>query len=287
MCDLEIPRRRLGKTDAEVSIMGLGGYHIAVDTLTKDESVRLIRTAIDAGINFMDNSWGYHDGDSEVRMGMALADGYRDRVFLMTKVDAYDKGGALKQLDESLARLKTDHLDLWQIHAVNTDNRDEISGPGGAVEALDVAKQAGKIRFAGFTGHRDPSAHIQMLDVYPFDAVQMPLNVLDTHFRSFEKQVVPELLNRDMGVIGMKSLSDGEVIKSGRVTHREAFSYALSLPVSVVVKGMQSLDELESSLEIVRGFKPLSDEEMQLIRDKTAEPAVSGGARYELYKRGK
>src|SRR5680860_926096 len=211
-----VPTRRLGRTGEEVSVIGLGGFHLGMEKLTESQASELVRTAIEQGVTFLDNSWGYHRGRSEERMGRALAGGWRERAFLMTKFDARDKRGALRQLDESLRRLQTDHLDLWQIHeVVYYNDPDLLSAPGGALEALDEARQAGKTRFLGFTGHKDPELHLETLDLFDFDAMQLPLNVMDHHFRSFEREVLPVLLERDLGVIGMKSFGDRVILDSG------------------------------------------------------------------------
>ncbi|MHB0936040.1 MAG: aldo/keto reductase [Armatimonadota bacterium] len=279
----EIPRRILGMTGAEVSIIGVGGFHLGFPT--QEEAVRIVRAAVDAGVNFMDNNWGYHQGMSEERMGRALADGYRDRVFLMTKTDARDRVEALCQLDESLKRLKTDHLDLWQLHEVVYDNDPYLAGaPGGALEAMVEAKQRGKVRFLGFTGHKDPALHLRMLDLFPFEAMQIPLNVMDAHFRSFERQVLPVALARNVGIIGMKAFGDPCIVAGGMVTPHEALSYSLSLPAATVVTGIDSMAVLQQNLEIARGFQPLSAEAVTAILQKTASPTVSGDGRYELYK---
>src|SRR5665648_333807 len=228
-----VPTRRLGRTGEGVSVIGLGGFHLGMEKLNEAQASELVRTAIEEGVTFLDNSWGYHRGRSEERMGRALAGGWREQAFLMTKFDARDKRGALRQLDESLRRLQTDHLDLWQIHEVAYYNDPELlSAPGGALEALDEARQAGKTRFLGFTGHKDPELHLETLDLFDFDAVQLPLNVMDHHFRSFEREVLPVLLERDLGVIGMKSFGDRVIRDSGVVDAREAVDYVLNLPVS-------------------------------------------------------
>lgn len=277
-----ILKRRLGKTGADVSIIGLGGSHIGFDNITDDEAIRIMRKAIDEGITFFDNNWGYHNGRSEERMGEALQDGYRDKVFLMTKTDA------LKQLVESLKRLKTDYVDLWQIHEIIYENDpDLISRPGGVLEALDEAKRSGKIRFAGFTGHKDPALHLRTLDLYPFDTVQMPVNVMDAHFRSFQKEVLPVLVERDIGVIAMKSFGDPHVLKSGLVTPEEALRYVLTMPVSTVVTGIDSMDVLDQNIQIARNFQPMSGAEIEDILARTALLDVSGNGRYELYKTSK
>ncbi len=282
---MEIPRRPLGKTGEEVSIIGVGGYHVGLASVPEAEAVRLIRAAVDAGVTFLDNNTGYHEGRSEERMGRALRDGYRDRVFLMTKFESRDRAGALRELDDSLRRLGTDHLDLWQLHEVVYETDPDLaSAPGGALEALDEAKRAGKVRFVGFTGHKDPAIHLRMLDLFTFDTVQLPLNVMDAHFRSFERLVLPRLVEQQVGVIGMKSFGDGEIVRSGVVTPEEALAYALSLPVSTVVKGMESRRDLDTNLGVARGFHPLGAGDLERIRAKTAPLDVSGDGRYELYK---
>ncbi len=280
-----VPTRRLGRTGEEVSVIGLGGFHLGMEKLTESEASELVRTAIEQGVTFLDNSWGYHRGRSEERMGRALAGGWRERAFLMTKFDARDKRGALRQLDESLRRLQTDHLDLWQIHeVVYYNDPDLLSAPGGALEALDEARQAGKTRFLGFTGHKDPELHLETLDLFDFDAMQLPLNVMDHHFRSFEREVLPVLLERDLGVIGMKSFGDRVILESGVVDAREALDYVLNLPVSTVVKGCESQEELQFAIDRARNFKGLSEQQVNAILVKTAPAEISGGGRYELYK---
>ncbi len=238
--------------------MGLGGYHLG--TAESDEVAnRIVAEAIDAGINFFDNAWDYHDGKSEVRLGNALK-GKRDQVILMTKVCTHgrDKNVAMRMLEESLGRLQTDHLDVWQIHEVIYDNDpDLIFAKNGAIEALDEAKKQGKVRFVGFTGHKDPSIHLKMLSHnYPFDTVQMPLNCFDATYRSFETQVLPELNRRGIAPLGMKSMGgSGEAISNGAITATEALRYAMSLPVAVTISGMESLDVLHQNLEVARGFQ--------------------------------
>src|SRR5581483_2893474 len=230
----EMRYRRLGRTLEEVSLIGLGGYHIGLQD-DERESITIIRAAIDRGINFLDNCWDYHEGRSEERMGKALAGGYRDRVFLMTKIDGRTKAAAARQLDESLRRLRTDRIDLLQFHEViRLEDPDRIFAPGGALEAVRAARQAGKVRYVGFTGHKDPLVHLRMLEVaaqhqFPFDAVQMPLNVMDAHFRSFAARVLPVLVGQRIGVLGMKAMGDGLLLKSGVVTPTECLHYAMSL----------------------------------------------------------
>lgn len=281
----EVPRRKFGKTNVVVSALALGGHTFA-RAKTKEESIRIVQEAVDNGITFMDNAWDYHDGRSEELMGEALQ-GRRDQVFLMTKVCSHgrDKKVALKQLDDSLRRLKTDHLDLWQIHEVVYENDPDLHfAPGGAVEALTEAKQQGKVRFIGFTGHKSPAIHKKMLSHgFPFDAVQMPLSGFDATFRSFEREILPLLLKQGIAPIGMKSLNGtADAIKKGVVTAEEAIRYAMSLPVTTTVSGMDSLEILRKNLQIARNFIPMSKEEKDAYRKKCAAYASDG--RFELYK---
>jgi uncharacterized protein len=280
-----IPRRPLGRTGLEVSIIGVGGFHLG-SAKDLDEARRIVDTAIDSGINFFDNAWDYHDGQSEEWLGQALK-GKRDGVVLMTKVCTHgrDKATALRMLDESLKRLQTDHLDVWQIHEVIYENDpDLIFRSNGAIEALAEAKRQGKVRFVGFTGHKDPSIHLKMLSHdFPFDTVQMPLNCFDATFRSFEQRVLPELNRRGIAPLGMKSMGgSGEMIKHGAVTPREALTYAMSLPVAVTISGMESMGVLKQNLEIVSNFRPLSAADMQSLRDRCRFDAADG--RWELFK---
>jgi aryl-alcohol dehydrogenase-like predicted oxidoreductase len=287
--NFEIPRRPLGTTGEKVSIIGLGGAHIGFPKDEK-ESIKIIRTAIDAGINFMDNSWDYNDGISEQRMGQALQDGYREKVFLMTKLDGRSKQGATRHIDESLQRLKTDRIDLMQIHEVIHWNDPElVFAVGGAIEALMEAKQAGKIRFIGFTGHKSPDMHLKMLRTaasngFRFDTVQMPLNVLDFHFDSFEQKVLPILRENNIGIIGMKPLAEGRIVKSKIATATEGLRYAMSLPVSVTVTGCDSMKILEQAIGTAGQFQPLTAEERTALLAKTA--AVARDGRHEQYKTG-
>lgn len=266
-------------------MIGLGGYHLG--TIKDDnEAVRLIHAAIDAGITFMDNAWEYHDGRSEELMGKAICD-RREQVFLMTKVCTHgrDRREAMRQLEDSLRRLQTDYLDLWQVHELAFDNDPERHfAAGGVIEALDEARRQGKVRFVGFTGHKDPAIHLQMLAYdYPFDTCQLPLNCFDATFRSFEQKVLPELARRGIAPIGMKSLGgEANMVKQGAVTAEEALRYALSLPVATVVSGIDSPKVLRQNLKVVRDFAPMSEEEMQRLRDRCA--AEAGDGRYELYK---
>jgi uncharacterized protein len=280
-----IPHRKFGRHADEISAIGIGGYHLGQASSLK-EAIQIVHEAIDAGINFFDNAWEYNDHRSEEWMGEALA-GRRDKVFLMTKVCTHgrDKKVAMQQLEESLKRLKTDHLDLWQIHEVIYDNDPDLHfASGGVVEALDQAKKDGKVRYVGFTGHKHPKTHLKMLaHDYPFDSVQMPLNAFDGTFRSFEELVLPEVNKRGMAPLGMKSLGgDGQPILHGVVTAEEALRYAMSLPVATTISGIDSLAVLRQNLQIARGFKPLSPAEMQALRER-CNPAAGDG-HLELYK---
>ena len=278
--------RQLGKTGVEVSIVGVGGYHIGNPAET--EAIKIIRAAIDGGITFMDNCWDYHDGDSEVRMGKALRDGYRQKVFLMTKLDGRTKAAAAQQINESLNRLQTDHIDLMQFHEnIRMEDPDRYFMPGGAHEAMEDAKKAGKIRFIGFTGHKDPSIHLRMLETaqkhkFHFDTCQMPLNLFDAHFRSFARNVVPELVKQGVGVLGMKPLASGAILKTKTVTATECLHYAMNLPTSVVITGIESMDNLRQALEAAKTFKPMSHAEVDGLLKKTA--AVAQDGRYERFK---
>ena len=280
-----IPKRRLGKTGLMVSALGVGGYHLG-SAESDEEANRIVAEAIDAGINFFDNAWEYHDGKSETRMGNALK-GKRDQVVLMTKVCTHGrkKDVAMRMLEESLKRLQTDHLDVWQVHEVVYDNDpDLIFAKDGAIEALEMAKKQGKVRFVGFTGHKDPSIHLKMLSHdYAFDTVQMPLNCFDGTYRSFETQVLPELNKRGIAPLGMKSLGgSGESVKNGAVTAQEALRYAMSLPVAVTISGMESLDLLHQNLEVARGFQPMPARELSALRTRVKQYASDG--RFELFK---
>ncbi len=283
----DMPRRTLGATGEKVSAIGLGGYHIGVPK-DEAEAIRLMRSAIDRGMNFMDNCWDYHDGGSELRMGKALRDGYRDKVFLMTKIDGRTKRAAARQVDECLQRLRTDRVDLMQHHEViRMEDADRIFAEGGANEALLEAKRAGKIRYIGFTGHKDPLLHLRMLEVakahgFKFDAVQMPLNVMDAHFRSFEKQVLPLLIREGIGVLGMKPLGSTAIVRSGAATALECLHYALNLPTAVVITGMESAERFDQAFEAARTFKPMSQEQVSVLLSKTAQAAATG--KYEQFK---
>jgi aryl-alcohol dehydrogenase-like predicted oxidoreductase len=280
--------RTLGRTGVQVSLIGLGGWHLGFKYIDDDLATRIIRTAIDNGINFMDNCWDYNEGASEERMGEALKDGYRERVFLMTKIDGRTKKDAANQLDESLKRLQTDHIDLVQHHEIlRYEDPHRIFDGDGANAALVEAREAGKISFIGFTGHKDPRIHLHMLEVarengFQFDTVQMPLNVMDAHYRSFEKMVLPELVEQNIGVLAMKTLANGTILDSKTVTAIECLQYAMNLPASVVITGCESMEDLEQALTAARTFRPLSDEQVKTILDKTAAAAARG--KYELFK---
>ena len=280
--------RTLGRTGEKVSAIGIGGWHIGLPDVDEQLSIRIIRTAVDRGINFMDNCWDYNDGVSEIRMGKALRDGYRDRVFLMTKIDGRSKKEAARQLDQSLLRLQVDMIDLVQHHEVlRFEDPHRIFDDDGANAALAEAREAGKLRYIGFTGHKDPAIHLHMLEVaashgFTFDTVQMPLNVMDAHYRSFEKAVLPELVRRGTGVLGMKSMANGILLKSKTVTPVECLHYALNLPTSVVITGVDSMEILDQACEAVRAFRPMSDEEVRSMLSKTAVAAADGG--YEPFK---
>ncbi|HKQ50778.1 MAG TPA: aldo/keto reductase [Pyrinomonadaceae bacterium] len=278
----EVPYRTLGATGERVSCIGVGGWHLSLKHVDEELAVRIIRTAIDRGVNFMDNSWDYFDGESERRMGKALADGYRDRAFLMTKIDGRSRKEAFKQLDDSLRRLKVDCIDLVQHHEViRYEDPHRIFDDEGAHGALLEARQAGKLRYVGFTGHKDPRIHMHMLEVaeergFKLDAVQMPLSVMDAHYRSFEKLVLPELVRRGIGVLGMKCMANGILLRSQTATPLECLRYALNLPTSVVITGIDSMEILEQALEAARTFKPLSEEEVNALLKKTRPAAMSG-----------
>lgn len=277
--------RTLGKTGEKVSAIGLGGYHIGVPK-DEQESIRLIRGAIDRGMNFMDNCWDYHDGKSEVWMGNALRDGYRKKVFLMSKFDGRTKASTAKQIDEMLKRLQTDVIDLMQYHE-NIRMEDPDRFFAGPHEALLEAKKAGKIRFIGFTGHKDPIVHLRMLEVaarhkFPFDACQMPVNILDASFRSFGKQVIPELVKQGVAVLGMKPMASGAIPQNKIATAIECLHFALSQPTSVVITGCESMERLNQAFEAAKTFKPMTGAQLSALTAKTREAAMTG--KYELFK---
>jgi aryl-alcohol dehydrogenase-like predicted oxidoreductase len=280
-----VPKKPFGKTGEKVSVIGIGGYTLG-QAPSYEEAERIVHEAIDAGVTFFDNAWDYHDGKSEEWMGQALR-GKRDKVFLMTKVCTHgrDRKVAMRQLEQSLKRLQTDHLDLWQIHeCVYYNDPDRHFAKGGVVEALDEARNQGKVRYVGFTGHKDPTIHLDMLSRgYAFDSVQMPLNCFDATYRSFEQRVLPEALKRGMAALGMKSMGGGgEPVLWGAVTPEEALRYAMSLPVAVAISGIDALSVLRQNLAVACGFKPLTEKEMQALRDRCAPLAADG--HLELYK---
>jgi predicted aldo/keto reductase-like oxidoreductase len=283
-----MPYRSLGQTGVKVSALGLGGAHIGSPKLSAREAVKIIQTALDRGLNFMDNSWDYNGGDSETRLGTALKNGYRSRAFVTTKVDGRSKAAAARQLDESLKRLKLDEIDLLQHHEViRFDDVNRIFAAGGAMEAFVAAQNAGKIRFIGFTGHKDPNVHLYMLEIakrhgFRFDTVQMPLNLLDTHYRSFEKKVLPQLISRGIGVLGMKSMGSGVILKSKAVNAIECLHYAMNLPTSVVITGIDSMKILNQAFKAAATFRPLSRTQVARLRAKTADVAQDG--QFELFK---
>ena len=280
-----IPLRKFGHSDAKTSALGFGGHHLG-DAPDEKTAVEIVHRAVDGGITFFDNCWEYRRGKTEVWMGAGLK-GRRDKVFLMTKTCPHgrDASLALQMLEESLRRLQTDHLDLWQCHGMAFENDPELFiRPNGAAEALAKAKKDGKVRFVGFTGHQNPKVHLAMLKTgFPFDSVQMPLNAFDANFRSFEQQVLPELNKRGIAALGMKPLNGhGEAIKNGVVTAEEALRYAMSLPVATTITGIDSMEVLEQNLHIAQNFTPMSDAEMNVLRDRCKPDAADG--RYELYK---
>jgi aryl-alcohol dehydrogenase-like predicted oxidoreductase len=280
--------RTLGKTGEKVSAIGIGGFHIG-STADPNEGIRIVRAAVDRGINFLDNCWDYHDGESELRMGRALRDGYRQKAFLMTKFDGRTRKSTAKQIDESLARLETDHIDLMQYHEnIRLEDPDRFFAEDGPLEALVEAKKAGKIRYIGFTGHKDPVVHLRMLEVaaahkFHFDSCQMPLNVLDAHFRSFTHQVVPKLVEQGIAVLGMKPLAEGIVFTSGSgVTAIECLHYAMSLPTSVVITGCETMERLEQAIHAAETFQPMSPQQIEALLAKTKTAALTG--KFEPFK---
>jgi len=284
----DMPYRTLGRTGERVSAIGIGGWHLGLKHVDEPLSLRLIRHAIDRGITFLDNCWDYNEGASEIRMGKALADGYRDRVFLMTKIDGRTRKEAMRQLDESLRRLRTDRIDLVQHHEIlRYEDPHRIFDEDGAHGALVEARKAGKVRYIGFTGHKDPRIHLYMLEVaqehgFRFDTVQMPLNVMDAHYRSFEKLVLPELVQQEIGVLGMKCMANGIILRSRTVTPAECLRYALHLPTSVVITGIDSMQILEQALDAARSFAPMTPSEVTALLARTAKAASKG--HFELFK---
>jgi len=285
-----IPYRTLGRTGENVSIVGIGGYHLGRPGVTASESIRIIRKGLDEGINFLDNCWDYNNGESEIRMGHALRDGYRKKAFLMTKIDGRDKVTASKQINQSLERLQTDRIDLLQFHEIiRESDPDRIFAPGGAIEAVMQAQKDGKVRFIGFTGHKSPDVHLKMLETasahkFTFDSVQMPLNVMDAHYNSFEAKVLPVLVKQNIGVLGMKPMGDPYILHSKTVTAVECLNYSMNLPTSVVITGCDSLPILQQALDVARTFRPMSQKQVSALLAKTAQAAKSG--QFELYKTG-
>src|SRR5271168_2257561 len=279
--------RTLGRTGEKVSMMGLGGFHVG-NQKDEQESIRIIRTAVDNGVNFLDNCWDYNGGESEVRMGKALRDGYRQRAFLMTKIDGRTRSAATQQLEESLRRLQTDHIDLLQFNEIiRMEDPERVFAAGAGMEAVVEAQKAGKVRYIGFTGHKSPDMHLKMLETadahhFHFDAVQMPLNVMDAHFNSFGKKVLPVLAKKEIGVLGMKPMGAGIILQSKVVQPVECLHFAMNLPTSVVITGCDSLEILESSLQAARTFRPMSESEVAALLAKTVETARDG--KYEGYK---
>jgi aryl-alcohol dehydrogenase-like predicted oxidoreductase len=277
-----MPYRVLGHTGERVSAIGVGGWHLGLKHVTEQLAIEIVRRALDAGINFLDNSWDYNEGASETRMGKALGDGYRQKAFLMTKIDGRSKKAATEQLEDSLRRLQTDCIDLVQHHEIiRFEDPHRIFDEEGAHGALLAARAAGKLRYIGFTGHKDPRIHLYMLEVatshgFTFDTAQMPLNVMDAHYRSFERIVVPELVRQKIGVLGMKSLANGIILKSGTVTAIECLHYALNLPTSVVITGIDSLERLDQAFDAARTFRRLTEAERKALLAKTARAASFG-----------
>ena len=278
----EMPYRTLGSTGERVSAIGVGGWHLGLKHVDEELAIRIVRSAIDRGLNFLDNAWDYSAGDSEKRMGKALRDGYRARAFVMTKIDGRSKEEATKQLEESLRRLQLDCIDLVQHHEIiRFEDPHRIFDEEGAHAALIEAREAGKLRYIGFTGHKDPRIHLYMLEVaaqqgFRFDAVQMPLNLMDAHYRSFAGQVLPELVRQNIGVLGMKSMANGILLKSNTVTPVECLHYALHLPTSVVITGIDSIEILEQAFAAARSFRPLNESELEALLAKTAMAAAHG-----------
>jgi predicted aldo/keto reductase-like oxidoreductase len=284
----EMPYRPLGHTGEKVSLLGIGGYHIGKRNLSEAAAIGIVRSALDGGANFLDNSWDYNNGVSETRMGKALQDGYRARAFLMTKIDGRTARAAVQQLDESLKRLQTDHIDLIQIHEViRMEDPERVFAPDGAIEGLVKAREAGKVRYIGFTGHKGPDIHLHMLEVadrhgFLFDSVQMPLNVMDAHFNSFSQRVLPVALQKNIGVLGMKPIGDSVILKSRTATAVECLQFAMTLPVSVCITGCDSMKILQQGLDVARNFRPLSQDEVAALLAKTEVAAAKG--EFELYK---
>jgi len=283
----EVPRRTLGRTGEKVSMVGLGGYHIGSQN-DEQESIRIIRTALDNGINFLDNCWDYNGGESEVRMGKALRDGYRQQAFVMTKIDGRTKKAAAQQIEESLRRLRTDHIDLLQFHEIiRMEDPGRVFAAGGGMEAVVEAQKAGKVRYIGFTGHKSPDIHLKMLETadahqFHFDTVQMPLNVMDAHYNSFGKKVLPVLVKKEIGVLGMKPMGAGIILRSKTVEPMECLHYAMSLPTSVVITGCDTVTLVEQAVMAAKTFKPMNETQVAALLAKTKEAARNG--EFEGYK---
>jgi predicted aldo/keto reductase-like oxidoreductase len=286
--DQPVPRRTLGRTGEKISMVGIGGYHLGAPSVEEQEAIRIVRTALDNGVNFLDNCWDYNNGVSEERMGKALRDGYRQKAFVMTKIDGRTKAAAAQQLNQSLQRLQTDYIDLLQFHEVIRENDPErIFASGGGMEAVLEAKKQGKLRYIGFTGHKSPEIHNKMLETafshnFTFDAVQMPLNVMDAHYDSFEKKTLPILVKHGIGVLGMKPMGDKIILQSKTASPVECLYYAMNLPTSVVITGCDSMQILQQALDAARGFKPMSKAEVASLLAKTSAAATKG--EFEQYK---
>ena len=282
-----VPYRTLGRTAEKVSIVGIGGYHIGKQH-DEQESVRIIRTALDGGVNFLDNCWDYNGGESEVRMGKALRDGYRQQAFVMTKIDGRTKKAAAQQIEESLRRLQTDHIDLLQFHEIiRMEDPGRVFAAGGGMEAVVEAQKAGKVRYIGFTGHKSPDIHLKMLETadahqFHFDTVQMPLNVMDAHYNSFGKKVLPVLVKKEIGVLGMKPMGAGIILRSKTVEPMECLHYAMSLPTSVVITGCDTVTLVEQAVMAAKTFKPMNETQVAALLAKTKEAARNG--EFEGYK---
>ncbi|HTZ59506.1 MAG TPA: aldo/keto reductase [Acidobacteriaceae bacterium] len=283
-----IGRRKLGRADVEVSILGIGGYHIGLSNVSEAEATRIVRTALDEGINFLDNCWDYNDGVSEERMGKALQGGYRQKAFLMTKIDGRTGPSARQQLEQSLRRLETDHIDLLQVHEViRMGDPEQAFQPGNVMDVLQQARKEGKIRFIGFTGHKSPEIHLHMIETadkhgFTFDTVQMPVNALDEHYDSFQQKVIPVAQKHGMAILGMKPLANGAIPKTNTVTAVQALHYAMSVPVTVTITGCDSMQVLQQALGVARNFKPLDEQQKIAILQKTAP--VAGAGKFEAYK---
>ena len=283
-----IGRRKLGRADAEVSIIGIGGYHLGLSNVNEQDAIRIVRSALDQGINFLDNCWDYNAGVSEERMGKALTEGYRQKAFLMTKIDGRTGAAARQQLEDSLRRLKTDHIDLLQMHEViRMGDPEQAFQPGYVIDVLQQARKEGKIRFIGFTGHKSPEIHLHMIETadkhgFTFDSVQMPVNALDEHYDSFGQKVIPVAQKHGMAILGMKPLANGAILKINTVTAPEGLHYAMSVPVTVTITGCESMANLEQALGVARNFKPMDAQQKLAVLRKTAPVADAG--KFEAYK---